>query len=208
MSGYRFSQDPNIPPWISLLDNVHILSPEEIKRKHPYPQKFLSNGGVIVKQKIESLDSIGTQYDCVVNCTGLGAGKLVKDENLHPIRGQIIRVRCPAVKHFFIDDSSYVLLNDDCVILGGTADKNCWNTAVNPETAQRILHANQENVPALKSCEVISHHVGLRPGRSDVRLELERRLISGKKLSALMSVQGTVMSSLPTQSCPNKHMLQ
>ncbi|EYB84741.1 hypothetical protein Y032_0311g2152 [Ancylostoma ceylanicum] len=38
MSGYRFSQDPNIPPWISLLDNVHILSPEEIKRKHPYPQ--------------------------------------------------------------------------------------------------------------------------------------------------------------------------
>ncbi|EYB84736.1 hypothetical protein Y032_0311g2150 [Ancylostoma ceylanicum] len=96
---------------------------------------------------------------------------------------QIIRVRCPAVKHFFIDDSSYVLLNDDCVILGGTADKNCWNTAVNPETAQRILHANQENVPALKSCEVISHHVGLRPGRSDVRLELERRLISGKKVS-------------------------
>ncbi|EYB84739.1 hypothetical protein Y032_0311g2151 [Ancylostoma ceylanicum] len=51
--------------------------------------RFLSNGGVIVKQKIESLDSIGTQYDCVVNCTGLGAGKLVKDENLHPIRGQV-----------------------------------------------------------------------------------------------------------------------
>ncbi|RCN27998.1 hypothetical protein ANCCAN_26264 [Ancylostoma caninum] len=39
MSGYRFSQDPNIPSWISLMDNVHILSPQEIKQKHSYPQK-------------------------------------------------------------------------------------------------------------------------------------------------------------------------
>ncbi|RCN36919.1 hypothetical protein ANCCAN_17205 [Ancylostoma caninum] len=39
MSGYRFSQDPNIPSWISLMGNVHILSPQEIKQKHPYPQK-------------------------------------------------------------------------------------------------------------------------------------------------------------------------
>ncbi|RCN36918.1 hypothetical protein ANCCAN_17204 [Ancylostoma caninum] len=36
---------------------------------------------------------------------------------------------------------------------------------------------------SFSSCEVISHHVGLRPGRCDVRLELERRLVSGKKVS-------------------------
>ncbi|KAK6011981.1 hypothetical protein OSTOST_22880, partial [Ostertagia ostertagi] len=38
MSGYRFSQDP-IPSWISVMDNVHILSSEEIAKRHPLPQK-------------------------------------------------------------------------------------------------------------------------------------------------------------------------
>ncbi|KAK6060308.1 hypothetical protein COOONC_02036 [Cooperia oncophora] len=38
MSGYRFSQGP-IPSWISLMDNVHVLSEAEIKKRHPLPQK-------------------------------------------------------------------------------------------------------------------------------------------------------------------------
>ncbi|CAJ0602658.1 unnamed protein product [Cylicocyclus nassatus] len=199
MSGYRFSQNPDTPSWISLMDNVHVLSPEEVEQKHPLPQKsglfyttlylqptkylqflhkkFLSNGGVFVKKRIERFEELGSDYACIVNCAGLAAKKLVDDHLLHPIRGQIIRVRCPAVKHFFIDDQSYVLLNDDCIILGGTADADEWNTAVDGTTAKRIMEYNKRNVPALETCEVISHHVGLRPGRRNVRLELEQRQV-------------------------------
>ncbi|KHJ81040.1 hypothetical protein OESDEN_19277 [Oesophagostomum dentatum] len=38
MSGYRFSKDPSTPSWISVMDNVHILSQREIQQKHPHPQ--------------------------------------------------------------------------------------------------------------------------------------------------------------------------
>ena len=31
-------------------------------------------------------------YDVIVNCVGLGAAKLVKDEQIVPYRGQVIRV--------------------------------------------------------------------------------------------------------------------
>ncbi|KAK6752716.1 hypothetical protein RB195_003871 [Necator americanus] len=132
MSGYRFSQDTNIPRWITLMDNVHILTPQEIEQKHPHHQKsgvfyttlylqptkylhylrnkFTNNGGRLVKHYVETLNSITAECDCIVNCTGLGAKKLFTDDQLHPIRGQIIRVQCPAVKHFFMDDTSYVLL--------------------------------------------------------------------------------------------------
>ena len=39
------------------------------------------------------------EFDLIVNCTGLNAGWLVGDENVEPIKGQVVRVRCtvPAV---------------------------------------------------------------------------------------------------------------
>ncbi|ETN69838.1 hypothetical protein NECAME_15050 [Necator americanus] len=89
MSGYRFSQDTNIPRWITLMDNVHILTPQEIEQKHPHHQKFINNGGCLVKHYVETLNSITAEYDCIVNCTGLGAKKLFTDDQVHPIRGQI-----------------------------------------------------------------------------------------------------------------------
>ncbi|VDM83711.1 unnamed protein product [Strongylus vulgaris] len=53
------------------------------------PSRFLSNGGRIVKKTVETFDDLGTGYDCIVNCTGLEAKKLVADDLLHPIRGQV-----------------------------------------------------------------------------------------------------------------------
>ncbi|KAK6030779.1 hypothetical protein OSTOST_03078, partial [Ostertagia ostertagi] len=71
--------------------------------------------------------------------------------------------------------------SDDCVILGGTAEAHSWDMNVSEETAQRILIGNQRNVPALKGAKILSHHVGLRPGRSDVRLEADSLTFNGKK---------------------------
>ncbi|KHJ74936.1 hypothetical protein OESDEN_25448 [Oesophagostomum dentatum] len=44
------------------------------------------------------------------------------------------------------------------------------------------MKTTQANMPALKECEVISHHVGLRPGRNNVRLETEKRWIGAKEI--------------------------
>lgn len=54
--------------------------------------RFLENGGKIIKEEIRSFDRLFDVYDVVFNCTGLGATKLTPDEELKPNRGQVVRV--------------------------------------------------------------------------------------------------------------------
>uniref|UniRef100_A0A1I7XTV7 DAO domain-containing protein n=1 Tax=Heterorhabditis bacteriophora TaxID=37862 RepID=A0A1I7XTV7_HETBA len=121
-------------------------------------KKFIRAGGRLVQGLLKDISDVGNECNVIVNCTGLGSNQLLGDEKVRPIRGQIIRVRCPAVKHFFADDDNYVLLNDDCLILGGTAELNKWDRTVNEKTAQRILEDNIKNVPALKVVPVVNNY--------------------------------------------------
>ncbi|CAD6190677.1 unnamed protein product [Caenorhabditis auriculariae] len=195
MSGYHFSREVEpIPFWSRVVRNFRVMSSEEIEEvtgKSCYKtgffyttwyleptayisycqKKFLANGGIIRQENIENLDHIGQNFEIIVNCTGLGSRKLFNDTTVYPVRGQIIRVRCPQVKHFFNDDDFYALLNGDCVILGGTTDVNNWDTTVNEETARRIFEGNVGVFKSLSKSTILSHHVGLRPARPQVRLE-------------------------------------
>jgi hypothetical protein len=49
-------------------------------------------------------------YDIVLNCIGYGAKEVCNDNLLHAIRGQMIRVRAPWIKHFYYTD-------DDCYMI-------------------------------------------------------------------------------------------
>ncbi|GMS90490.1 hypothetical protein PENTCL1PPCAC_12665 [Pristionchus entomophagus] len=84
-----------------------------------------------------------------------------------------MRVRAPRVKHFFDDGEYYCLLNRDFVVLGGTHDEGEWDTTVNDDTSNRILEENKRRIPEIMGAEIISHHVGLRPFRSSLRIEKE-----------------------------------
>lgn len=55
--------------------------------------KFRSNKGVVIVKRLESLEEIASDFDVIVNCTGLGAKQLVNDKLVHPIRGHVFRVR-------------------------------------------------------------------------------------------------------------------
>lgn len=46
-----------------------------------------------------------SSIDLIVNCTGLGARHLVKDDNVTPIRGQVARVKAPWMYQVILDDS-------------------------------------------------------------------------------------------------------
>lgn len=62
----------------------------------PYLTSQLQSQGVVFEQaKIENLtnDPRLQEMDVIFNCTGLGAGKLLQDETVYPIRGQVLRVR-------------------------------------------------------------------------------------------------------------------
>ena len=141
-------------------------------------EQFKTNGGVVVQRRLESLEEIDGTYDIIVNCTGLGSRQLVNDPEVYPVRGQLIVVKAPWVKHAFdyeTKDSvlTYVLPRANDVVLGGTADVGNWSTQVDPLVSKAIMERCCMYVPGLSTAEVVKEVVGLRPGRSSVRLEVD-----------------------------------
>ncbi|KAK5640368.1 hypothetical protein RI129_011179 [Pyrocoelia pectoralis] len=154
----------------------------QISKYLPFLQiKFVENGGKIELKKISNLEEL-RGYDIIVNCTGIGATALTVDTKLSPLRGQIIRVNAPWQFSTTLTDTTYIVSNEDKVILGGTAQIGDYGTEVRTSDAERILHNTSNLVPSLKNAEIVSHMVGLRPGRNGIRLETEIRNINGRNV--------------------------
>ncbi len=141
-------------------------------------RQFRLLGGVIKSQTIDSLSELEADHHLIINCAGLGARKIAKDEAVYPIRGQVIQVQAPEVTRSLIEQTgssalAYIVPRHHDCILGGTAEENNWSLEVNEVTAASILSTCQKLDPALESAKVLQHIVGLRPARKEVRLELE-----------------------------------
>lgn len=69
------------------------------------------------------------------------------------------------------------------MVLGGTHQEQDSNRNTDPQDTEFILVGCSALFPALKNAPVIREWVGLRPGRSSVRLELDNyRTNSGRNL--------------------------
>ncbi|KAL3153224.1 hypothetical protein ABBQ38_011974 [Trebouxia sp. C0009 RCD-2024] len=136
-------------------------------------EAFLQAGGKLRRQKVTSLTDFA-KFDMVINCGGLRGGLLFGDDKVIPVRGQVIRVSAPWVKHFYFAGlKSYILPNVDTVVLGGTTQKNSWDTTVSQEDKEVILNNVCKLVPSLKHAKSVRDWVGLRPYREPVRLQLD-----------------------------------
>jgi D-amino-acid oxidase len=136
-------------------------------------------GGTIETRGVGNLEALLLEASLVVNCTGLAARELVKDDDLHPIRGQIVRL-VPGHADRFVRAGgghaplTYIVPRPDCTVLGGTEDDGVWDLDVDAGTADAILARCRALEPELENAGVLSHAVGLRPGRGEVRLETVR----------------------------------
>lgn len=142
-------------------------------------KRFEAGGGVIVTRELRSLAEACAESALVINCAGLGARELAGDQEVFPIRGQVVRVSNPGVRRALTDDEgprrvSYTIPRQTDVILGGTALPNVWDTTPDAATTETILRRCRALEPALATADVLEVRVGLRPGRSAVRLECER----------------------------------
>ena len=139
-------------------------------------RRFLELGGTVLEKSIDRIDTFCGPGRPVVNCTGLGAGKLVNDPETFPIRGQVVKVKTNGVSRFISDESlrlAYVLPRSVDCVLGGTVEPNRWDLTPDPQTTEDILERCRHMVPDLQSAVVLKAQVGLRPGRSRVRLEAQ-----------------------------------
>ncbi|XP_055841469.1 D-amino-acid oxidase [Episyrphus balteatus] len=145
----------------------------------PYLEKrFRSSGGNVITKKITDFDEFirNSHYDVIVNCVGLGALDLVNDKLVHSIRGQVSRVKANWIYQVFLDESddgNYIIPNVDTVVLGGTHQENDYNLNICPNDKTFIKNGCQNYFPGLKHAQHLTDWVGLRPGRKQVRLEME-----------------------------------
>ena len=113
-------------------------------------------------------------FDVLVNCTGIAADDLLNNasssgngsgsgsgsgsERCYPVRGQVLRLRAPWLKHFInFECSHYLIPQTDCVVAGGTAQVNDWSEEVRPADTEAIMGHLGDVIPALKQAEVVSY---------------------------------------------------
>jgi D-amino-acid oxidase len=146
----------------------------------PYLESALSRP--IERRNITNLAS--EPGDIVVNCTGMAARELCNDDHLVPLLGQIVMTERGSVDLTTTitddrdpDDFFYIIPRRNELVLGGCSIPFPPGATpdVDPEITQRILAHSQRlgiQVGALRGVRV-----GLRPYRSEVRLEREGRVI-------------------------------
>ncbi|MDG4798208.1 FAD-dependent oxidoreductase [Micromonospora sp. WMMD1082] len=162
------------------LDGYELTVPVVDMAVHlPWLLGRLTEAGVAVRGgQVDDLAGAFAGVDAVVNCTGLGARKLLGDGSLTPVRGQVVVVAQVGLSEWLLDQTdpgrlTYIVPRSDTVLLGGTADEGDEDLTVRPGTAAGILDRCAALVPALRGARVLRHRVGLRPGRPRVRLEAE-----------------------------------
>ena len=131
-------------------------------------------GGSFVQSFVEDLNEVSGEV--VVNCVGLGARKLCGDEEVRPARGQVIFIdQDPGIGHFDQQPETltYTIPRSDVTVLGGTAQVDDWGMDIRAEDDDLILSKVEALWPELDRSRIIGGAVGLRPSRSEVRLEVE-----------------------------------
>jgi D-amino-acid oxidase len=178
---YRLSSDHPIasPPPENPNSEIEPLYPEmtELSRRTmpfdvPYGRRFYSmlieppiylnslvrdfqsaGGRIIVREFHGPADLAALPERLLFNCTGLGARELFGDEELTPIRGQLVfLVPQPEVAYMTLGPGSvYMFPRKDGILLGGSFERGVTDTSVSAETTQRILRENGALFSAMRS---------------------------------------------------------
>lgn len=108
---------------------------------------FFSAGGRMVVREFASTQQVAAlKEDLIFNCTGLGAKALFNDQELTPIRGQLVfLLPQPEVDYCTIGPgNTYMFPRHDGILLGGTFDRGVSTTEPEPTITERILSENAE----------------------------------------------------------------
>jgi glycine/D-amino acid oxidase-like deaminating enzyme len=201
-SAYELFEEPldGLPAWKDVVPAFRRLSPADVQFYDPsgrhvdgyaydtiitegrlylgwIVRELEAMGVTITERRVESIDEVDAE-SLIVDCCGLGSRELFNDTSMYGIRGHVLRVRAPWVRHHVeshgIDAArpAYIIPNSDTVVLGGTKERSEDRTSTEAERRE-IFERCKAIVPSLEAAEILGHWVGLRPGRDGIRLEVE-----------------------------------
>lgn len=206
-SGYHIFKDvpcDKKPYWADLVFGFRNMTDHEMKRfpNHKFGQafttlkceclsylpwmekRFRAAGGQILHEKVTDLYKLALNYDAIINCSGVSSRFLVKDEEVYPVRGQILKVNAPWLKNFIRDGDgkTYIFPGMSYVTIGGTRQVGDWRMEVDKEDSEGILERCGRLEPSLRAAQVTEEWVGLRPGRANLRVEREYLQVRGRQV--------------------------
>ncbi|XP_018559224.1 LOW QUALITY PROTEIN: D-aspartate oxidase [Lates calcarifer] len=147
-------------------------------------KRFRKAGGQVQQRRVTSLDELSSSYDIIVNCSGLGSKMLVGDNQVYPVRGQVLKVVAPWLQHFIRDGDgkTYIYPGIHSVTVGGTRQEGDWRLQVDEGDTESILERCIRLEPSLREAKVLSKWVGLRPSRRNPRVEREVVQLQGRRV--------------------------
>jgi glycine/D-amino acid oxidase-like deaminating enzyme len=170
---YSLSRDQDFvsPPAESPNSDVEKLYPEARrleKSEHPFDVPFAyrrqtmliepaiylaalirdfqtAGGKIVIREFGAAADLLGLREGLIFNCTGLGAKALFGDEELIPIRGQLVfLLPQPEVAYCTIGLGLYMFPRHDGILLGGSFERGASNLEPDAAITERILRGNAE----------------------------------------------------------------
>jgi D-amino-acid oxidase len=144
-------------------------------------QQVLIEGGVFEQKFVQQLSDVSSEFQVIVNCTGLGSRELVGDTDLHSERVQVLKIKPNGVTDVVIDDEgvhkrSCIVPHGNYVKIGGVFDGAAQGSEVDPQATADILERARLVMPGFtfEASDVISVTRAYRPERSLTRVEKEQ----------------------------------
>ncbi len=120
----------------------------------------IANGGRIVIRKFDTPREVAAlEENVIVNCTGLGARALFGDQELMPLKGQLI-VLIPQEEVTYgtnggVRDSPqgafvHMMPRRDGIVLGGTSERDVWTTEINEAERKRVVEGHKTLFDAMR----------------------------------------------------------
>jgi D-amino-acid oxidase len=148
-------------------------------------RRVSARGATLKTRGVHSFEEAFAEAALVVDAAGLGARELARDEDLHPVAGQLVHVELADCERFWLDFSgpepTYVIPRAHDVVLGGSLEREDADLPARRGALEGLRARCRALQPRLAGARELGTARGSRPARSVVRLEAEERA-SGKLL--------------------------
>jgi glycine/D-amino acid oxidase-like deaminating enzyme len=106
-----------------------------------------AGGRTVLRNFADRSEVLALEEPVIFNCTGLGAKALFGDDELTPVKGQLVFLPPDLdVDYLTIgggDELLYMFSRSDALVLGGTSKKGDWSTQPEPAETARIVAGHQ-----------------------------------------------------------------
>ncbi len=108
---------------------------------------YLAGGNLSIKDFKSLSEVLAVDEPVIFNCTGLGAKALFDDQELMPIKGQLVFMPPdPAVDYLTVgggSDVTYMFPRAGEILLGGSYQRDDWSPHPEPDVTERIIADNK-----------------------------------------------------------------